>query len=440
MEQQKRTYTVKDEVTGKTVTFDWHDAGDPTDADLEQVFAEAGGGQKPAQGKSVGGFLNNLATSAGDFVVDTVKGIPSLARGAIRIGRAGLGDPRAWQELRRDVPQVASGVKDYAVDRYGSVNKALDTLYTDPVGALADVSTIASGGSAAPGRAGRIMSRVERATNPMQAMRPIATATEVGAAATVRPALNPSKRLRAQQRGPLEIERTAIRGGIVTRGQARGRSGAAANETTQRAQAATDAGVTVPRSDVARFPETLDRVENMTPNIRPLDELAGLETETMQTLSPRLTPAELLRRRRSLDSDLDGAFRRADQPGGQPIGIREEAQQELVGNIREQLRQVAPEVRASDDTARRFGMVSTALGDAANRPSRLTTMAAGGGAGAFLMSGNQVGAVVSTLLGAGLQFPQIALALGIPPAALTRMLAAEKAQRAAVLARLAGQR
>lgn len=414
------------------------DAGEPEDAIASVIQHYKTQPPEPDQ-KSVGGFLSNIGSSAKDLVVNTVKGLPTLAKGAIHTVRAGLGDPGAIGAGVAALPQIASGAKDYATERYGSFDKIKDTLYRDPVGAVADVSTLAGGGAALPGRVGRIATRVERATNPIRPLaKGAATATEVGAAALVRPSLNPPKALRRQQHGPLELERTAIRGGIVTRGQARRRARSSAAQTTAKAQAATDAGITVPRGDVAQFPDTLKRVEAMTPNVRPLDELAGLESETVATLGPQLTPTELLERRRSLDSDLNKAFRRAEQPGGQPVSIREEGQQELVGNIRDRLREVAPDVRQSDDAARRYGSVEHALEEAASRPSRLTTMAAGGGAGAFALSGNPVGAAVSTALGAGLQFPQIPLALGIPPAALTRLMSMEPSVRAALLARLAG--
>jgi hypothetical protein len=35
-------YQAKDAQTGKTVTFEWHGDGEPTDADMEEVFAAAG--------------------------------------------------------------------------------------------------------------------------------------------------------------------------------------------------------------------------------------------------------------------------------------------------------------------------------------------------------------------------------------------------------------
>lgn len=35
-------YTVKNNETGQSITFDWHDATPPTDADIEEVFAAAG--------------------------------------------------------------------------------------------------------------------------------------------------------------------------------------------------------------------------------------------------------------------------------------------------------------------------------------------------------------------------------------------------------------
>jgi hypothetical protein len=48
-------YTVKN-AEGREVTFDWHGQGDPTDADMEEVFAAAGSAQPdaklgPAEGK-----------------------------------------------------------------------------------------------------------------------------------------------------------------------------------------------------------------------------------------------------------------------------------------------------------------------------------------------------------------------------------------------------
>lgn len=396
--------------------------------------------------KSISGFLSNVVESGKDFVVDTVKGLPSLGRGALRVARAGMGDPNAAREIVEAVPQIAGALKDHAVERYGSLDKAGETLYNDPVGALSDVSTIASGGSLLPARAAGVTGRiargaraVERATNPMRAIaKPMATATEVGAAALVRPSLNPPKRLRAQQHAPLEIERTAIRGGIVTRGQAGKRAKGAAAQTTARAQAATDAGVAMPRADIVQFPNTLDRVEKMTPNVREFDQLAALEAETAASLPASLTPSELLSRRRVLDDELDSVYRAAER-GGPPPGVREKGQRELAGRMRTTLRDVAPDVRASDDAARQFGLVERAMGEAADRPSRLTTMAAGGGAGGFALSGNPTAAAVSALIGAGLQFPQIPLLLGIPPAAFTRMLASDPGVRAALLARLAGQ-
>jgi hypothetical protein len=439
MDQQKRTYTVKDEQSGRTVTFDWHEASDPTDADMEQVFAAAGD-FKP--GKSVGGFLSNVVSSGKKFVGDTVAGLPALGRFGLRTLRYAVDPIGASTDTStiQAVPQVAKGLKDHAVERYGSVDKALNTLYTDPVGVLSDVSTVAGGGASLPGKAGRVAKTVERATNPARMIaKPAATATEVSAAAVLRPSLNPSKRLRAQQRSPLEIERTAIRGGILTSKGAGKKAGAAAAETTRKAQAVTDRGVTIPRAEVSQFPETLAEVERKTPNVKPLDDLANLESEVNATLPERITPTELLDRRRSLDSDLNKVFRAAEQPGGPIPGVRESGQQELVGRMRESLRNVAPEVRESDDAARRFGMTADALEDAANRPSRLTTMIAGGGAGSALMMGSGAGALGAGAIGAALQFPQIALALGIPPAALTRLMATDPAVRAAVLARLAGQ-
>lgn len=53
-------YTVQDEKTGKKVTFEWNGKGDPTDADIEQVFASLPDTQKPGSNKDSGDFVGSL--------------------------------------------------------------------------------------------------------------------------------------------------------------------------------------------------------------------------------------------------------------------------------------------------------------------------------------------------------------------------------------------
>jgi hypothetical protein len=60
--------------------------------------------------------------------------------------------------------QTAKSVAQYAVERYGSPTAALETLRTDPVGLLADISTLAGGAGAALRRPG--LRQLSQASSP----------------------------------------------------------------------------------------------------------------------------------------------------------------------------------------------------------------------------------------------------------------------------------
>lgn len=125
------------------------------------------------EGKSLGGFLGNVMSSGGKFVGDTVAGFPGMLKTAGTAMSALSGNQQAVQEMQGMVPGVVEGVKaipGMVAERYGSVDKALNTAYEDPVGVAADVSTVLGmGGATAPGRTGRFLTRASDATNPMRA-------------------------------------------------------------------------------------------------------------------------------------------------------------------------------------------------------------------------------------------------------------------------------
>lgn len=64
---------------------------------------------------------------------------------------AGLAAPRD-KEAEQQNMQMATGVKDYWVDRAGSVDAIKNTLATDPAGAMLDVGALAMGGAGVIGR------------------------------------------------------------------------------------------------------------------------------------------------------------------------------------------------------------------------------------------------------------------------------------------------
>ena len=402
------------------------------------------------EGKSVGGFLGNVVSSGADFAKNTIQGIPELLKMAADLSSpiGMMRNPDRLQARGEQIVGMLKAVPQMIGDRYGSLEKAGNTLYADPVGALADLSGVLSLGGAvaakAPALAGKLRA-VGSATNPVRAAGPIAKATEFTTAAAVRPLLSPAKATVRQQRAPLEIERTALKEGAVTKGRAVGKLKAAVGKTTKAAEDATAAGVTVPRGKVAQFPKTLDEVENLTPNIRELDDLAALESETLATLPANITPSELLKRRRGLDKAVDTAYR-AEERGGYVRSVRDKGQKELGGNMRAELRNVSPAVAESDDLARRLGLVTRALEDANLRPKGIPMTAALGAMGGGYFAGGPAAGAIGAGLGVGRTFPQIPLALGSLPVrgtaavaeATANPLVSNSALVAALIERLSG--
>jgi hypothetical protein len=121
--------------------------------------------------KSVGGFAKNVVSSAGNLVSnlwqaathpdDTVANIGNVVEGAANEYIPGYASLK--QQLSSNTPDLikqgthASGAtieqqnaaadrfKAMLANRYGSLHNVANTLYTDPVGALADLSTLADG-------------------------------------------------------------------------------------------------------------------------------------------------------------------------------------------------------------------------------------------------------------------------------------------------------
>ena len=95
-------------------------------------------------------------------------------------------------------PDIAQGFIDKANavggayrDRYSNVEAFKNTIATDPVGFLADVSTLTgAGAAAAPGRAGQVLGTVSRVTDPTRVVTgPVAVAGRAGVNALERAAI-----------------------------------------------------------------------------------------------------------------------------------------------------------------------------------------------------------------------------------------------------------
>jgi hypothetical protein len=120
-------------------------------------------------GRSVGGFLSNIPSSAGRLAegigsmilspIDTASNIMDIGAGALQnVLPKTLVDfvnksetPEALAAGQRAVA-AANAMGGFLKERYGSLEKIKTTLYNDPVGAAADLSILFTGGGAAATR------------------------------------------------------------------------------------------------------------------------------------------------------------------------------------------------------------------------------------------------------------------------------------------------
>lgn len=125
-------------------------AGMP-EAEIQQFMKEQG--LSPT--KTVSGFLQNIPKSAGALVSGIGEAITN-PQTLINIGNVAMGAAQLVMPGKQDKEKFAIALGQFYVDRYGSPEKALDTLYLDPVGALSDVSTFLTGGGAAISAIGKV--------------------------------------------------------------------------------------------------------------------------------------------------------------------------------------------------------------------------------------------------------------------------------------------
>lgn len=116
-----------------------------------------GGDKPPAENYSVGGFLGNLASSAGNLIGNTVKGVGDAAKYAVDNPSSLVPPLAAAKMMYNDVahPQEAMKSLHDQGSQYWDALKSMgsryspsnigSTLYHDPVGVAADASTLLDG-------------------------------------------------------------------------------------------------------------------------------------------------------------------------------------------------------------------------------------------------------------------------------------------------------
>ena len=192
----------------------------------QPVSAGAGiPGPRRAWSDVPGEALANLESSGKKFVGGLYEAVTSpvqTAKGLLDIGAGALQNALPKQvvdfvnkfdanpQAAQQAVQVANAVGGMYKDRYGSVEGIKNTFATDPVGAVADLSTLLSGGAAATARvapaASRVLATTAAYTNPTA---PIAAAAGYGTALAAKGVGNVIDTLQGQ--------RPAIRAGNIIR-------------------------------------------------------------------------------------------------------------------------------------------------------------------------------------------------------------------------------
>lgn len=94
--------------------------------------------------------------SGQQYLGNTVQAFMHPIQTAQGLGNVALGTAQKAIPGQQPQEPYADAVGEFILGRYGSVEKALETLKHDPVGAMADASLVLSGGAGLMARAGQV--------------------------------------------------------------------------------------------------------------------------------------------------------------------------------------------------------------------------------------------------------------------------------------------
>jgi hypothetical protein len=381
--------------------------------------------QPAAKADSWGDLPSNILPSAGRFIANSAEGLFGAARSGVKNLQAATlptleniqtaaDDPMA-QGLAHAVMHpidTAKAVGGYAMDRYGGLDKAKHTAITDPVGALADASTVLSAGGTlaenAPGmlgKAGRVAATVGELADPGLALTRTVGKVASGAAPPVARALNASAlkvtpTLRKLNEGvdiPLEAAKA---GAVVSRGGAARVGRQVDTLENQIGQAVADSpGAVVPSRAAANL-EALMKEKVGQERIFPGEGAAVRDrlTSFVGDNAP-LSPREAQDLKVALGKRLANRFGQTAEP---PVSV--EAQQAMRMGLKGELEKAVPEIGGLNRQVGPLYAVQDAVNDAVARtannsiiPVRAVWGAAGGGALGG-MSAGPIGGAAGALL------------------------------------------
>lgn len=162
-----------------------------------EVYANEG---IPAE-RSVGEFLGNVGTSTGQFLtgvgqaiahpIDTANAAIDTLAGAVQnvlpkevVDFVHRNEPEALARADKKAIEVANAVGGEYKKKYGSADALANTLYTDPVGAAADLSMLFTGGAGYFRGGANLLEKAGARTKDLSGVRGIADTLDKAAAYT----------------------------------------------------------------------------------------------------------------------------------------------------------------------------------------------------------------------------------------------------------------
>jgi hypothetical protein len=403
--------------------------------------------QPAAEGRSVGGFLENVASSGGKFIKDTVTGLPALGKMAIR-GASMVGNPAAhtgdFRALGTAAPGIVKAGGQALKARYGGMEQIKNTLYTDPVGVASDVSTLlmpaklglkAGGFNKLAGLAGK----AEHLTNPMTAIGGATQAvTKPIARGIVRGTLRPPAAVRDDFGGAKGVADAVLKDRVYSEasaGKKLDRSVAQADQMLADAERAGTPGVprrTVARAVVSGEPQELTRLDKKLGNADATQSLKDTARSVIRQ-NPRdipLTDAQAMKRR---------AQALAYEAGADNNSVKKSAETAKAKALRAGIEDRVPDVKPVNEQSQRLLGSKLAFGAAEDRPRALTNFLSILGGGAGFAGGGPAGAVVIPALMKAADSPRMGAMAGIGINEFGRGMNAESLRKAALIARLMGE-
>jgi hypothetical protein len=365
-------YTTK---SGKVLTF-------PDDATVDEIQAVADAEDGVESGKSVGGFLNNAKDSAINFAksLNPVESVPAVLR--LLKGGVDMAVPGIPTQDELNLTKLPGAMADMAKQRYGGWENIKNTAYTDPVGMLADASTVL-GGTGGVLKATGMAPKLARAatvasdvTNPLRAVTyPAAKLARGTGMMMAHVTTRPGTTLQKQAGSKYRIGREVAEKGLYTTERAGQNLTGAINKAKETVRASNLPPT--PRANVVKLDKTLDDAMRRTGSVdESVDAVAGLQNRLVRDLPPDIPVEDLFEFSKLANRERAGlmAKHRMETPGG-PDPIVGRGWNEVSGNVRDVLGNIDG-LQADNRAVQTAMLADAAVRTAQARPHALSRIVA----------------------------------------------------------------